>query len=139
VLSEVRARLRGKDSLFLFSSHSLHSFPFAFQWSFERRCPIRTLYRLAQDAAFNLRRTFSNISISSDEVKRRGWAVLNDGAHGFKLSTYYVMPEEQVRQLADVGLDVVEAMNAAGDQIDWRVPQSAHWLHYLCRIARNSV
>jgi isopentenyl diphosphate isomerase/L-lactate dehydrogenase-like FMN-dependent dehydrogenase len=49
------------------------------------------------------------------------------------------MPEEQVRQLADVGLDVVVAMNAAGDQIDWRVPQSDHWLHYLCRIARNSV
>jgi hypothetical protein len=93
--------------------------------SFERRCPIRSLYRLAQDAPFNLRRTFSSISISSDEVKRRGWAVLNDGAHGFKLSTYYVMPEEQVRQLADVGLDVVEAMNAAGDQIDWRGPQSA--------------
>jgi SAM-dependent methyltransferase len=139
VLGEVRARLRGKDSLFLFSSHSLQSYPFAFRWSLERRRPIRSLYRLAQDAAFNLRRTFRNVSISSDEVKRRGWAVLNDGAHGFKLSTYYVMPEEQIRQLADAGLDVVEAMNVAGEQIDWRVPQSDPWLHYLCRIARNSV
>src|SRR5262249_45600 len=68
VLSEVRARLRGRDSLFLFSSHSLHSYPFAFRWRAERRRPVRTLYWLGQDAAFNLRRTFSNISISSQEA-----------------------------------------------------------------------
>lgn len=138
VLSEVRGRLRGKDSLFLFSSHSLQLYPFAFRWSFEPKRPIRTLYRLVQDAAFNVRRTFSNVSISSDEVKRRGWAVLNDGAHGFKLATYYVMPEEQIRQLEQAGLDLVEAMNGAGERIDWRAPQGDHWLHYLCRIARNS-
>jgi len=135
VLSEVRTRLRGKDSLFLFSSHSLHSFPFALQWRLERRRPIRTLYRLAQDAVFNLKRTFSNISISSDEVKRRGWAFLNDGAHGFQLSTYYVMPEEQIRQIENAGLDLVDAMNSAGERIDWRVPQPDHWLYYLCRLA----
>jgi hypothetical protein len=48
------------------------------------------------------------------------------------------MPEEQIRQLEQAGLDLVEARNIAGDRIDWRLPQSDHWLHYLCRIARNS-
>jgi hypothetical protein len=94
-LREVRARLKGPESLFLFSSHSLHSYPFAFRWTVDPRRQIRTLYQLTKDAAFNLRLTLSNLSVSSDEVKRRGWAVLNDGAHGFRLSTYSVSPRSR--------------------------------------------
>jgi SAM-dependent methyltransferase len=134
VLSEVRARLKGADSLFLFSSHSLHCYPFAFQWSTDLRHPIRSLYRLAKDAIFNCRLALSN-SISAEEAKHRGWAILNDGAHGFALSTYYVMPQEQIRQLEDAGLELVEMMNKAGQRIDWRVPQPDRWLYYLCRTA----
>src|SRR5262249_57507217 len=44
VLSEVRARLRGRDSLFLFSSHSLHSYPFAFRLRADRRRPVPTVF-----------------------------------------------------------------------------------------------
>jgi SAM-dependent methyltransferase len=135
VLREICAKLKGPDSLFMFSSHSLHAYPFAFRWTVELSRPIRTLYRLPQDATFNVRLMFHNRRVSTNEVKRRGWAVLNDGAQRFQLSTYYVMPNEQVRQINDAGFDLVEAMNTAGKRIDWRIWQPDHWLYYICRLA----
>jgi len=134
VLREVRARLKDADSLFLFSSHSLHCYPFAFQWSTDLRRPIRSLYRLPKEAVFNCRLALSN-GVPAEEAKDRGWAILNDGEHGFALSTYHVMPQEQIRQLEQAGLELVETMNKAGQRIDWRVPQPDRWLYYLCRIA----
>jgi SAM-dependent methyltransferase len=134
VLREVRARLKGADSLFLFSSHSLHCYPFAFQWSTNLRRPIRSLYRLPKEAIFNCRLAFSS-SIPAEEAKQRGWAILNDGEHGFALSTYYVMPQEQIRQIEEAGLELVETMNKSGEPIDWREPQPDQWLYYLCRTA----
>jgi SAM-dependent methyltransferase len=138
VLREVRSKLKGPDSLFLFSSHSLHTFPFSFRWTVKRRRPFRTLYCLARDLVFNLRLTISNFGVSSDEIKRLGWAVLNDGAHGFQLSTYYVMPEEQVRQIEAAGFDLVGTFNTVGEPVDFREHQPDGWLYYLCCAALKS-
>jgi SAM-dependent methyltransferase len=134
ILREVRAHLKSADSLFLFSSHLLQRYPFALRWRIDIRYPIRTLFRLAKDAIFNCRRAVSN-SIPADEAKRRGWAILNDGEHDFALATYYVMPQEQMRQLEEAGLELVEIMNTAGQQISRHDQQPDYWLYYLCKAA----
>ena len=40
-----------------------------------------------------------------------------------------------IQMAADAGFDLVEAMNTAGERIDWQLQQPDHWLYYICRLA----
>ena len=61
------------------------------------------------------------------------YLIINDGAHGFRLRTYYVRPSAQVRQLLDTGFRDVKVIGCDGKVL---TPDEADgapdwWLHYF--------
>jgi SAM-dependent methyltransferase len=134
ILAEVRGRLRDRESRFFFSSHSLHVFPFRRRLPrLEPTRPVRSTYRFLSAVIPYLKIQKINRSVDAAEVKRRGFAILNDGLHNFTVTTYYVTPEFQVRQLAEAGFEMLSAFGGRGDEIDWRTPTDDPWIYYLCR------
>ena len=64
------------------------------------------------------------------------YAIINDGAHDFRLLHYYIKPREQVRQLSDYFTDIRvfghDGHELVGDsELDSNVDG---YLHYLCTI-----
>ena len=91
-----------KGAKFLFSSHNLDALRQKRLWKLWRGNP------------------------SAEEVFSRDWAIVNDGALMFRLSTYYVRPEAQIAQLEAAGFANVEVLKLSnGSRVD-------PWLYYLC-------
>lgn len=100
-LSEIR-RVAKKGARFLFSSHNLDALRQKRLWKLWRSNP------------------------PAGEVLSRDWAIVNDGALMFRLSTYYIRPEAQVAQLEAAGFGNVEVLRVSnGSRVD-------RWLYYLC-------
>lgn len=97
ILKEIR-RVGKPGSYFCFSSHNLNWAVNLFELrrlvSFNPKAMVRTMKRLGLRFGYN-----SNIRVS--DVKQAPYLMLNDGAHGRKLLTYYVRPSEQIRQLQE--------------------------------------
>lgn len=117
----------------LFSSHNLwcmaHAFDYRQHIGFN---PLKTYENLAM---WGLTRLF-NRAVSLEQIQTAKHLVLRDESHNFRLQTYYVCPEEQLRQL-EFGFDTVEIY-------PWtqRIPaglnsdrlKSDQWLYYFCRV-----
>ncbi len=98
-LAEIR-RVSRKDARFCFSSHNLESLPNKKLWRlWPRNPPLHDLLRC-------------------------DWAIVNDGAIVFGLSTYYIRPEAQIAQLRSAGFTDVEVLAHSGT-----------WLYYVCTAA----
>lgn len=137
ILAEVR-KLLNEGGHFLFSSHSLHAFPFSL------RLPkrggdslIRWLYRCCRRLEWFPKQKYFNRHVRVHEAKQRGWELLADGDHNFGCRFYYVMPEYQIQQLKETGFEIVAVFNGEGKSIDWRTPTEDIWLHYLCSPRSN--
>jgi SAM-dependent methyltransferase len=63
--------------------------------------------------------------MNPSDVASRDWAVIQDGALLFGLSTYYIRPEAQIAQLRQSGFDDIQIFGSA----------TGPYLHYLCRMA----
>lgn len=62
-------------------------------------------------------------------------AVVKDGAHGGLVTTYYLLPEEQVRQLADAAFGNVRIFGQEGTEISEAGKLTEvrdAWLYFLC-------
>jgi SAM-dependent methyltransferase len=95
-LTEIR-RVAKRGARFLFSAHNLDSLRRRRLWKLWRR------------------------NAPSNEVLARDWAIVNDGALFFGLSTYYIRPEAQIAQLNTAGFGDVEVLEGNGS-----------WIYYLC-------
>lgn len=128
ILREVR-RVGRPGGTFCFSSHNLNaSQVFSLQFSFN---PIVLLRRAVIYAGIRL----ANRGILGT-VHEKDHAIVNDGAKRFGLHTYYVRPQEQVRQLKDAGFSAVRLYSLdTGREIGPSVPMSGikdAWVYYLC-------
>jgi SAM-dependent methyltransferase len=67
-------------------------------------------------------------------AERRDWAIVNDGAHECRLSTYYVRPKAQLAQLDPMFSDI-RAFTYRGRELARNDLDSVDdaWLYYLCR------
>ena len=71
-------------------------------------------------------------------MRTASYVVVNDGSTGGRLSTYYIRPEEQLRQLMVAGCSAVRVFASK----DGREVQDARqlagvrdpWLYYLCAV-----
>jgi SAM-dependent methyltransferase len=129
------ARRVGKPSgYFCFSTHNLNWL----QNLFELRRIIRFRSAGVRETLFRLKVYFLyNRGVRAATIRNSPYIVLNDGAHGGRLLTYYVKPQVQLDQLEHNFTDIrVFALN--GEEIrDARLLQSIEaddWLYYLCRI-----
>jgi SAM-dependent methyltransferase len=138
ILREARRVLR-EDGWFVMCSHSLAylPFPISLSWPASRN-PMTIAASLVRQVRLALRFRTLNRSIDLDAVRRRGWAIVRDGAHHFSLDTYYVEPRAQVEQLGGAGFEVHKVLDASGSEVSVERPGTDPWLTYFCRPSRGS-
>jgi SAM-dependent methyltransferase len=135
ILAEVRGVLK-PDGCFVFSAHSTGALPLSRR---RRRggprsgSRARRLYDFAKDVRFGWKVRHSNRELDLDAIRRRGWAIVRDGAHRFDLEIYYVDPKEQLSQLRAAGLETTAILDETGAEADPAQRRRDPSLHYLCR------
>lgn len=120
------SRVVSDNGLFIFSSHNLNS--------------VYKLYKVSLSG--------SVISIAKNCVKllfllllnglpgkykNRDYAIINDGAHRFRLKTYYIKPGKQLEQLEKIGYNNICAFDENGEEISLNQIDKATdtWIYYL--------
>jgi len=63
--------------------------------------------------------------------KGNGYAIMNDGAHDFKLKTYYIKRSAQIEVLEDLGFKFVKTYDSMGESKI--VESDEDWIYYFCR------
>jgi ubiquinone/menaquinone biosynthesis C-methylase UbiE len=133
ILKEIR-RVGKPGGRFCFSSHNLNygaqRFELRHMISLNPRFAKRTARRLVLRYVYNWR-------VRAGTLRRSQYMMINDGAHSRQLLTYYIRPEEQLRQLSEHFSDVQVFSLVSGSEIveqnELRNVQDT-WLYYLCRI-----
>lgn len=132
VFAQVRSVMK-PGARFFFSTHSLHAFPFRLPLpSLKDKKGARWAYRWARALPDALRLFKTNHSHRVDALLDQGWAMLNDGAHGFELRTHYTTVQHQLQELEDAGFRVLDILDLEGKSVDCGHPPADPWLHYLC-------
>ena len=126
ILMEINRVLK-PGSYFCFSTHNIQSKKNLGQINF----------------TFNVRKIFASIKrylrlIIANKQYRKLWSkdysLIYDGAHDFKLLTYYIKPAVQINQLKNLGFKNIRIFSLAdGSQIHNNLEKIEDWwLYYLC-------
>lgn len=133
VFAEVMRVLRS-DGYFCFSTHNIHWTRqmnlLRDQWSIR---PIRTIRRIAGWIKWWW--GFGR-HLDRSEIAELPYAIINDGAHGCRLNTYYVNPSFQILSLKRCFREVRVVTLTTGNVVDSSEDLSLMrdpWLYYLCR------
>lgn len=128
-LEQIR-RVGKKGGLFCFSTHNTQAIYQLYHIRLTLK-PIRLLRELRRYA--RIRKHNGPLS----RIRRSTHAIINDGAHHFRLSTFYIAPSEQLKQLQTLGFSEVQMISiSSGQRIDTADLASVTdpWIYYLCRI-----
>ena len=106
-LYEVR-RVLARDGLFLFSTHSLHAYPF--------RDPMTQARNRHADPG---------------RMAAQGWYHLIDYAD--RVVTHYVYPHVQLRELKAAGFATLDVLDLKGQAFDFASPPDDWMVHFMCR------
>ena len=132
ILDEV-SRVCRSDGLFVFSSHNLDSDVSA-KFSISGRGGLAAKVKQAAGGVL-----FRLLNPHWYQRKTQEFLIINDGAHHFRLRTYYVHPGAQVRQLMAMGFDDVKVLTLDGKVIipgeQERTPDP--WLYYFATVRKN--
>jgi SAM-dependent methyltransferase len=130
VLEEVR-RVVVPDGLFIFSSHNLGAADARQKPTHVRRDhPLR----LAADLVRMPRRVRNSRRVRGSERHDAGYAVLNDVSHDFRALHYYISRDEQERQLAEHGFELLECLDLDGAGVaPGSAAEHSEELHYVAR------
>jgi ubiquinone/menaquinone biosynthesis C-methylase UbiE len=131
VLKEI-GRVGTPGGYFCFSSHNLQDLR---QFEFPRLSGsnIRAL-RKSLSEWLTLRLYYNRI-FTLEKLKHRAHALVNDGVHGGRLQTYYIRPEEQLKQLNPYFKDI-QLYGLAGNRLgDCELTDiDDPWVYYFCVI-----
>lgn len=132
ILQEIR-RVGKTGSYVFFSSHNLQAIEKMFALK-TQIClnPFKTYVNLVM---FALLRLF-NFGIDRDRLKNSNHLILRDESHNFRLQTYYIRPEAQVKQLEEANFKNIEIYSWQNgrkilDKSD-RALDIDMWLYYFC-------
>jgi ubiquinone/menaquinone biosynthesis C-methylase UbiE len=141
-LGEIR-RVCKKEGVFCFSSLNLNGIGKFFSFtegvselfSVHGYFHLKTLMALSEKMATAFLTRFLNPS--PRQLENVPYAVLFDGVWWpwFFSWNYYIRPEQQIRQLAEIGFQNVRIFSLNGEEIkDWSNSQlvTDQWLYYLC-------
>jgi ubiquinone/menaquinone biosynthesis C-methylase UbiE len=133
ILDEIY-RIGKPGSMFCFSSHNLQGFERLLdlnaQWSFN---PIATYTNLMM--AFLLR--MLNPTLKIKDLKKLSHTIIKDESHNFRLNTYYIRPQDQVRQLEANFRDIQVFSWRNNQELVTEEERSSNtdlWLYYLCTV-----
>lgn len=117
---------------FLFSSHNLLAvdqlFSLRKQWS---RNPINLLRRLTKCLLLNFK---YNDRKQIRKLNKQSFALINDGSNNYALSTYYITPSAQLKELKPFFDNVRVFSIASGLEISHVLKKCEDaWIYYLCQ------
>lgn len=126
-------RILKSNGYFCFSSHNLQA---SSNWGKIklRLNPFAILQKILLDQKL--------LKINKEQLKSSkssDYLMLNDGAHGFGLITYYVLPSFQIKTLKEIGYSEIRIFELSkGEELDINNEKklsgnSSSWLYYLCR------
>ena len=134
-LTEVRRVLR-PGGYFLFSSHSLGALPLD---THMRRAPqfagrrLYEIYAKLRELRYARRVRRLNRGLDIDAARTRGWTVVPEVGHGFRIDDHYVDPQHQVEQLRELGFEVEALYDEQGRTLGLPYRGRSPWIDYLCR------
>ena len=120
---------------FCFSTHNIWSiykiFEFKHQLSLHPKETVKKIFQ------WFLLKFVYNKDINIKKLKNSQYAIFNDGAHNFKLQTYYIKPIEQIKQLSSCFKEIRIFSLKNGKEIKSEIELNSiddDWLYYLCVI-----
>ena len=131
VFKEV-CRVGKPGGYFFFSSHNLQGIEREFDW--KKHLSFNFLSAYVNLVMFIFLRIF-NRSFSYQKLQDLPYAILRDESHNFRLNTYYIRPEEQLKQLTSHFKQIKVYSWKTGLEItDEKVLKTNDdmWLYYLC-------
>jgi SAM-dependent methyltransferase len=133
ILHEVH-RLLKPDGYFFFSAHSLDALPWPIEWPrFQLTRPLRSMFALTKKAVWNAHRYWANRHQNIDDLKRRSWAYLQDGAANFGLILFYATRRYQIQELHEHGFEIEYCFGLDGRKLGATEIVPDYSIHFLCR------
>jgi SAM-dependent methyltransferase len=140
VLADVRALL-APEGLLIFSSHNLSYLDGGAGSAAGSRPPrhliakalSRPIGEVAGYAKRLPRRIRNRRRLAALERHAPDHAIINDEAHDFALLHYYIRRDDQERQLAETGYQLVDCLDTEGGSVGVGEPSSSPCLHYIAR------
>ena len=133
-LREIR-RVTRDEGLLCFSTHNLQGVDKLFppEWSLNPKKMLKEIVKYVL-FFFLLARRRQKFK----KLKKEPYAIVNDGAHWSRLTTYYIKPKDQIRQLQDLGFGNIRVFSyqhgkqiADGSELD---AARDCQLYYLCDV-----
>jgi ubiquinone/menaquinone biosynthesis C-methylase UbiE len=115
---------------FCFSSHNLQSLDEYFKFKMHGN-----LLKLpTKIAKYILLRIFNG---NYRQLLQMDYTIIRDGAHFFRIHTYYVKPEYQAGQLGKAGFKIVGIFKNDGQEVKDNFQETeSNWLYYLCEVIK---
>jgi SAM-dependent methyltransferase len=134
VLGEIR-RILIPDGVLIMSSHNRAYLP---RVRPATRLPrARDPLRLAADLVRMPRRIYNSRRVRPLERSEERYALANDEAHDYRLLHYYIDRDEQGRQFAEVGFELVECLDGEGAIVaEGETAADSPELHYVAHATR---
>jgi ubiquinone/menaquinone biosynthesis C-methylase UbiE len=125
----------GKSGCYVFfSSHNLRSLARIFNYQTHLSLNLFKMY--VDLVMWGFLKLF-NISITHDHLKTAKYCMIKDESHNFRLRTYYIQPEEQLKQLeANFSNVEIYSWKSGKKILDQSDPalDSDLWLYYFCTV-----
>ncbi|MGB3404935.1 MAG: class I SAM-dependent methyltransferase [Microcoleaceae cyanobacterium] len=125
----------GKPGCYVFfSSHNLQSI--AKQFNYKTHISLNPFTTYINLVMFGFLKLF-NPSVTFQRLQTNDYLILRDESHNFRLRTYYIRPQEQIKQLqADFDQIEIYSWKTGQKIVDENDPalNSDLWLYYLCRL-----
>ncbi len=142
VLSQIR-ELLAPSGLLIFSSHNLADLERAKRPPSASRPPARALLsRLNRPPSYFLasaarlpRRARNRRRLAPLERRASDHAIVNDAALDYSLLHYYIRRDDQARQLAELGYELIECLDLDGGVVGEGEEGNGPELHYVARLS----
>ena len=133
ILQEI-CRVGKPGGYFFFSSHNLQSMAAEFDYKTKLSLnPLKSYVNLVMLGLLKL----NNLAITREQLRDADYLVIKDESHNFRLQTYYIRPQAQIKQLA-LDFHNIEIYSWKSGLLITNSHElsinSDQWLYYLCVI-----